>query len=511
MAWWTRPAAGIGLITLTGVIAGCATPLDYTPDRPLPPPPRAFSGLPRPATKPTGEIVRTSASAPAEPATPAIPGTLGPDDALRFALQNNPMLAAVREQRGFARGAVVIARTYPWNPVFQLFQMGVSGPKSHDIVKHSFTEATMRLDLEIRGQGQHRRAAAEALATRTEWDIATQELLVSVATNRAFNTVVYRQRKLHVLEDTVALSEQVADQVKKLVDLGRLRPADLVVARTELDAARAQLGQGKTALAFARSDLRRQFGTFDDSFEVKGELDLPVPTTDFDVYAKAALERRPDLQARKLMVAEAQARLRLQVADRFGNPSVGPAFEYDDSGNTFMGMWLFTPIPVLNTRKGEIMQAQATVARAIADVHQFEVQSAQDVQAALARLIEAQKWADSYKAEVLPSLRKADQDMRKLLDQNEPGVDVVKVIGVQRNYLAAFSTYLDALFEVSQARADLAAAVGDPALAVGLYAPCEKPGDAPSPKPLPAPKPLGAGPAMMPAPKTAPAPVKDQP
>jgi outer membrane protein TolC len=410
-----------------------------------------------------------------------VPSVLGPEDAVRFALENNPGLAAIREQRGFARGAVVIARTYPFNPVFQLFEMGVSGPQSSGITNHAFTEATMRLDLEIRGQGKHRRAAAQAVVTRTEWDIATQELLVSVAANRAFNSVVYRRRKLDVLEDTVKFNEDVVAQVKKLADLGRLRSADLIVARTELDAARAALGQGKTALAFARSDLRRQFGTLDDSFDVKGELDLPVPTTDFEAYAKAALEERPDLQSRRLMVAEAQARLRLQVADRYGNPSIGPAFELNETKDSFMGVWLFTPIPVLNTRRGEIMQAEAMVARAQADVRQFEVQSTQDVQAALVRLAEARKWADSYTAEVLPNLKKAVEDTNKLFQQGDPGVDVLKVIGVQRNYLRAFDAYLDALFELSQARADLAAAVGDPALALGLYAPPVKPVPVPNP------------------------------
>ena len=220
-----------------------------------------------------------------------------------------------------------------------------------------------------------------------------------------------------------------------------------------------------------------------DSFEVNGELDLPVPTTDFDLYSQAAREQRPDLQARRAMVVEAQARYRLQMADRYGNPSIGPAFSYNETGDTFAGMWLFTPIPVLNTRRGEILQAQALLARAQADVKQFEVQSDQDIQAALARLAEARKWVDSYKSEMLPHLRQAVKDMNKLLEQNDPSVDVLRVLSVQRNYLRAFDAYLDALFELSQARSDLAAAVGDPALALGLYLRGEKP--APKPAPVP--------------------------
>ena len=197
-------------------------------------------------------------------------------------------------------------------------------------------------------------------------EAATQELLVAVAANRAYNTVLYRQRKWDVLEDTIKLNKQVVEQVKKLADLGRLRPADLIVAQTELDAAGAQLGQGRTAIAFARADLRRQFGTRDDSFAVKGELDLPLPTTAFEPLAEAALEKRPDLQSRKLAVAEAQARLNLQVADRYGNPNFGPLFDYNETKNAFYGIQIGGPIPVFNQKRGEILQA-------IAGVRQFEV------------------------------------------------------------------------------------------------------------------------------------------
>jgi cobalt-zinc-cadmium efflux system outer membrane protein len=435
-----------------------------------------------------------SGPGPATSPTAGVPQTFTPVAAVRFALENNPSLQAIREQRGFAQGGLVIARTYPYNPVSQFQFFGATGQG----VTNTLTQAhKITLDIEVRGQRQFRQQAAYAALTRTEWDIAAQELLVAVGTIRAYNTVLYRQRKLEVLEDTIKFNEQVVEQVKKLVDLGRLRPADLIVAQTELDAASAQLGQGRTALVFARADLRRQLGTLDDTFIVKGELDLPLPTTAFEPLADAAMENRPDLQSRKLAVAEAQARLNLQIADSYGNPNFGPAFDYNETKNAFYGFQIGGPIPVFNQKRGEILQARATLAQAIATVHQFELQSVQDVQAALLRLTAAQKWADRYSAEVLPNLLRAVKDMNKLLEQNEPGVDVLKVIGVQRNYLTSFSAYLDALYEVSQARADLAAAVGDPALALGLYAPASPA------NPLPAPKPLDPG--------LLPAPAKDKP
>jgi cobalt-zinc-cadmium efflux system outer membrane protein len=462
-----------------------------------------FDSLAQAPRKLSEGIQPASANVPNDtPAISAEPLKFTPEAAVRFALENNPSLQAIRQQRGFAQGGLVIARTYPYNPVSQFQLFGATG----EGVTNSLTQAhKITMDVEVCGQRRFRQQAAYAAITRTEWEIATQELLVSVAANRAFNTVLYRQRKLDVLNDTIKLNEQMVEQVKKLVELGRLRPADLIVARTELDAANAQLGQGRTAIAFARADLRRQFGTLDDTFTVTGELDLPLPTTEYEPLAASALENRPDVQSRKIAVTEAQARLRLQVADRYGNPNFGPAFDYNETKNAFYGFQIGGPIPVFNLKKGEIMQAQATFSRALSEVRQFEIQSSQDVQAALARLTEARKWADRYSAEALPNLRKAVTDMNKLLEQNEPGVDVLKVIGVQRNYLTTYSAFLDAQFEVSQARADLAAAVGDPSVALGLYAPATPPG----PVAVPNPNPVFPGPVVPLLP--VPAPMKDKP
>jgi hypothetical protein len=55
-----------------------------------------------------------------------------------------------------------------------------------------------------------------------------------------------------------------------------------------------------------------------------------------------------------------------------------------------------------------------------------------------------------------------------LFAQADPGVDVLRVLGVQTNLLKTIDAYLDARFEVSQALADLAAAVGDLSYATGV-------------------------------------------
>jgi cobalt-zinc-cadmium efflux system outer membrane protein len=412
----------------------------------------------------TAACLAASAGAGPPAAAPAAFPVLTREAAVRFALERNPQLILFRQQRGLAAAGAVLARIYPYNPTFQSVVLRATG---QDVTNPAFNEHYATLQIELFGQGRYRRSAAAAAVTRTEWEIAAQELTTAISVIRAYDTVLYREQKLQVLEETARLSEQVVEQGKRLAEVGRFRPADLIVARTELDAARAQRGQGRTALAVARAELRRLLGSLDDGFAVGGELDRTLPAIVPDALIPYALKLRPEIQARSAAIAEAEARLGLQVADRFGNPAIGPRYEVNETSDRFAGVVVTGPIPVFNRRQGEIAQRRADLARAEMDLRTTEAQIGLAVQAALARLTEARKWADEYPAEVLPDLEKARRDLEQLFAQGEPGVDVLRVLGVQRNLLRATDAYLDARFEVSQAQDDLAAAMGDPDLAVG--------------------------------------------
>jgi cobalt-zinc-cadmium efflux system outer membrane protein len=420
------------------------------------------------------------AAPPSEP----LPAVLTRDAVVRYALEHNPQLAVVRQARNQASAGVVLARIFPYNPTYQSIELGVNGPAAAGVTNHVFTEHYVVQQIELFGQWKLRKAAAAATVTRTDWEIAAQEVATAIAAVRLYNIILYRQQKHQILEETVRLNEQIVDQGKRLVEAGRLRPAEVIVARTELDTARAARGQGRTALAVARADLRRLLGTLDDGFETTGTLDPPLPILDKESLIPYALQLRPEVHARTAAITEAEARLNLQVADRYGNPAVGPRVEFNETQAMFVGVVLTGPIPVWNRRQGEIAQRKADLARAQADLRSVETDVSTAVSAALARLGEARKWADDYTNEVLPNLENARKDLDRLFAQNEPGVDVIRVIGVQRNFLRATDAYIDAKFEVSQARCDLAAAVGDPVLAAGppetnpptLPAPAKAPG-----------------------------------
>ena len=124
-------------------------------------------------------------------------------------------------------------------------------------------------------------------------------------------------------------------------------------------------------------------------------------------------------------------------------------------------------IPVLNLKRGEIQQKEAELAQFSLAAAQVDTQIRQDVAAARARWQSAFSGVEAYNKEILPHLRESLVGIERLFAQGEPGVDVLRLIDMRRKSLRADDGYLDALWELLQAQADLAAAAGD----ISLVAP----------------------------------------
>jgi cobalt-zinc-cadmium efflux system outer membrane protein len=392
--------------------------------------------------------------------------------AIDWALQNNPELAVARKQRGIAESGVVIARTYPFNPVAGSAVMAIGGPADAAITNRVFNQNTLTQDVEVRGQGKMRRAAASAALSRVEWEIAAQEQHLAVRTMRAFMGHIYQQEKLRVLDEFIRLQEQTTAKVKALVDQGKLRAADLVLARSDEMEARAQRGPRLNQAIAAWHDLRGILGVRTEMLSFAGRLSSFAPDGGVEEWTQVADSRRPDLHASDMAYQEADQRERLEIANRFGNPQIGLKTEYNETRIYFTGGTVQFPLPVFNTRRGEIMQRQAEKAKAFADRQRLEIQIHQQVLAARDRLQQAKTSVQLFESEILPTVRQARDTVDKLFVQGEPGVDLLRSSEMHRRVLRAEDGYLDALWELSQTRTDLAAAVGDFTVAIEEPTPC---------------------------------------
>ncbi len=407
------------------------------------------------------------------------PPVLSMQTALQYALANNPGLAAQRRQRGIAAARLVIADTYPFNPSLEMRVQHASGPEAAGVTNNVPVESLLLFEVEVRGQKQLRKEGAVAALSRTEWEIAAQEQTLAVQVIRAYGNLLYRQEKLRLLDETLKFNQQLVDDVRKLVNLGKLRTTDLIVAQSEASINLDLISAGRESLTTARQDLFRALGVVKASFEVDGALETAAWKWNPDDLENWALSRRADLRAREMAVAEASANMRLTAANRYGNPIVGPAYSFDPSKIRMIGAQVNLPLPSFNIRRGEILQSEAEYAQAAVQLRQAEINVKQDVASALARLDAAEARADQIRRKILPSLQQAAADMRKLFESGEPGVDLLRVIDLRRKLLQGRDSYLDALWSVRQARADVLAATGEPALEFGKTPELPVPAEAP--------------------------------
>ena len=388
------------------------------------------------------------------------------DTAVNYALQNNPEIAAVRQQHGIAAAGVVIARTYPFNPTLESRVRFAGGPLSATVTNPVPFEHTVLLEWEIRHQRRYRREQAIAALSRTDAEIAFQETNLAIRVIRAFNLAVYRRAKLQLAEEVFHINEDAARRAQQLMQQAHgVRPADLIVARAEALATQTLVGPARTAVVTARYDLNRLLGVVDDGEELQGALPAAPREWNRDALVESALGQRPDLRARQAAVAESAAALRLEIANRFGNPTFGPNYEMDPTEIQMVGAQLIVPLPILNVHRGEIMQREAQQAQAVLQLRQSEFEVRQDVNSALGELESAKRSLQVYETQV-SELQKALKAMEQLFESAE--VDTLRVIDVRRKLIQARDGALDAQFDISQSLANLAAAVGDPTLAINV-------------------------------------------
>src|SRR5579871_7046490 len=120
-------------------------------------------------------IIVTTASVLSAGAPEPPPQSLSVSEAIRWALENNPELAAIRLQHGMAAADVVIADTYPFNPVSENRIQIAAGPEAAGVTNNLPLEHLLLFEVEIRGQRRIRRGGAAAALARTDWEIGAQE------------------------------------------------------------------------------------------------------------------------------------------------------------------------------------------------------------------------------------------------------------------------------------------------------------------------------------------------
>ncbi len=458
----------------------------------------------------------------------AVPGgqSLSLEQALTGALTSNPDLIALRQGNPALASAeaVEVARHFPvaLNPtVFIDYRpitlipngtFGTTGPNSttgstatasnHGFYHYgqNYLLIAVRQPVEFGHQTTHRHSIAKAAYKQVQWQIVQAELTALVQTYRFFQTAAYRREKLRVAEQLADFNEKLLKTLERRLEAAQGQPADVSLAKVEARATRQLARAARQDYLTALTDLRNQIGIPETAAETEplGEFTLPsnIPPIDEQGLIQAALACRPDLHASQAAIEGAGAAVRLARGDMIPTTIIGPQYVQDEAGIQYVGLNLVPTLPILNSGKPLLRQRQADERRAVVAFHQAQQRAVAQVRSAVAKWNGATGLV-SDSSGLTEELTGEVARLERLFEQGQTGL--AQVQQARQRLIQLENAELDALWNATQAQADLMLAVGVPSMIQGMLQTAEAGAGMAAQPPAAAP---GTPPAFAPAPPT---------
>jgi outer membrane protein, heavy metal efflux system len=450
--------------------------------------------------------------------TPMVGGeSLSLQAALYGALTSNPDLVTLRQGNPILNApspeAVEVARRFPttlnptlwidYRPMTLIPRDPIGLPRtggrsggSDDFYRsgQQFLYLSYRQPIELGHQTTHRFNIAKAALDQQRWTVMQAELTALVQTYRLFQTAAYRRERLGVAGELADFNERLRETLEGRLEANLVGAADVVLARVEARAARQQVKAARQDYLVALTDLRNQVGIPEaaGAAEPLGEFELPgyIPPVDEQTMIREALESRPDIRAARAQVALAESAVRLARADRIPSPVVGPEYQANENGTQFVGFVLISPLPILNSGMPLVRQREAEAMRACIALQQAQQRAVAQVRAGVAKWNGATELVNEtgdLAGELGPEVIK----LERLFDEGQ--ADLLKLMQARQRLIQLETSRLDAVWQATQAQADLLLALGVPSLIHPMMAQAETdariPAAAPAPSPPPAPSP----------------------
>ena len=413
--------------------------------------------------------------------------------ALYGAITSNPDLVTLRQGNAIAASAeaVEVARHFPTalNPTLWIDYRPITlvpngtfgtGPaatgNNHGFYHYgqNYIYISLRQPIELGHQTTHRYHIAEAAFDQQKWIVVQAELTALVQTYRFFQTAAYRREKYRLSQQLADFNDRLSDSLKKRMEANQVQAADVALARVESRATRQLVKAARQDYLTALTDLRNQIGIPDQAgaLEPLGEFTLPpyIPPIDEQIMIQEALASRPDIHAANAVVNGTHSAVSLAKGDRIPTPVIGPQYEMDEAGVQYIGFVFISPLPVWNNGKPLVLQREAEHRRAVVAFQQAQQRAVAQVRAAVAKWNGATELVNDS-AGLSKDLDKEVGTLDRLFEAGQ--ADLTKLMQARQRLIQLENAQLDAVWQATQAQADLLLALGMPSLIHGMLSRAE--------------------------------------
>ncbi|MEE8526585.1 MAG: TolC family protein [Thermoanaerobaculia bacterium] len=378
------------------------------------------------------------------------------DQLLEKAFAQSPVLHAERAAVEETRSELLTARTYPFNPELEIEAADRSGPDG------STTDRGLAIsqELELAGQRRKRVAAASAEVAAAEADFLRQQRLLAARVEAAFAEAVRGRELLRVASTDAALARDFLDYSKRRLDAGAASQIEVNLARATSGRAERSMRLVEAAYAGARNLLAEVAG-LDPAAPPEPLGDLPTSAAALPPLSELldlAVENRADLESFRRERQAAQARLKLALAERFPNLTVGGFYEREEGTDKIFGAGLAISVPLFNRNQGAIARTEATLERVSQENAALRLTVRQEVATAYANLRATRAAAEFLRAEVAGTLEENVDLLQRSFAAGKIGA--TEVVIFRREFVESQREYLDAAADAWLARVTLDLSTG---------------------------------------------------
>lgn len=291
------------------------------------------------------------------PTMPSTPLTL--QQAVAFALRNNPALLAARQNLESTRAEEITAGLRQ-NPVLGVSGSDVTLPANNPASPYSYSADISRLF----ERGQKRRwrldsARASTQVTESQYHDLERQTVLTV--KQAFTNLLLAKAALQLADNNLA-------SYRKTVDLSRVRLQAGAISQTDFNRIDLQMASFESDYENAQvnliqnsDQLQQLLGIENPSrtFAIVGTLDPPHLTLSLPELESEALAARPDYLAAQRAIQVADANVKLADANGTADPTLDAGYNRSGTYNSF-GFNVSIPLRIFDRNQGEKQAARFT-------------------------------------------------------------------------------------------------------------------------------------------------------
>ena len=384
------------------------------------------------------QVPLSAASAPAPTVQPL---TLA--EAIRLALQFSPQIVANQQELAASDGTVIQAGARP-NPEIQALIEDTRRESRTTTVQFS-------QPIELGGKRSARVSVAELGRAQTAVDVEGRRAQIRADVSDAFFGAVIAQERVQLAQASAELSGRAADAASKRVQAGKVSPVDETRAKVAHAGVRVELRQAQGELRSARQRLSALLGPAAPRAQVLAWQSNALPAL---LSTDTSLTDVPALRQARLEVDRRQAMVELERARRIPDVTLTLGAKRDQQvGRNQTVIGLSIPIPVLDTNRGNLLQALRLHDKAEADLQATRIRVETEWTQLSERQRSAQAEVQALKEEVLPGAESAWQAATTGFELGK--FSFLDALDAQRTLFQARAQYLRALNELYRTTADI--------------------------------------------------------